>query len=92
MDYILSSTGNLAFAQDALESHNNYRRVHNTMDMKLDRDLSNQAQGYAEKIASMHSLTHSSSQERGDDVGENLAYSCKSSGVPLTGRETVKMW
>lgn len=60
--------------------------------MTLDRDLSNQAKGYAQKIANMGSLVHSSQAERGESVGENLAYSCSSNGPALTGKGATKMW
>lgn len=60
--------------------------------MTLDRDMSNQAKAYAQKIANMGQLMHSSQQERGDTVGENLAYACASNGSPLTGESATKMW
>lgn len=60
--------------------------------MTLDRDLSNQAKAYAQKIANMGQLIHSSREERGQSVGENLAYSCASNGTPLTGESATKMW
>lgn len=59
--------------------------------MVLDRGLSNQAKAYAQKIANMGQLMHSSQAER-DDAGENLAYACLSNGVPLTGEAATKMW
>ena len=42
--------------------------------MVLDRGLSNQAKAYAQKIANMGQLMHSSQAER-DDARENLARS-----------------
>ena len=60
--------------------------------MTLDRDLSNQAKAYAQKIANMGQLMHSSQAERGQSVGENLAYACASNGTPLTGESATKMW
>ncbi|XP_068675365.1 uncharacterized protein [Montipora foliosa] len=80
------------FEQEALNTHNKYRKVHGVQDMTLDRDLSNQAKAYAQKIANMGQLVHSSQAERGQSVGENLAYACSSNGVPLTGESTTKMW
>ena len=81
-----------AFEQDALEAHNNFRRVHNAPDMKLNRQLSDQAKVYAQKIANAGALKHSKDAERGSDVGENLAMGCKTSGIPLTGKEAVTNW
>lgn len=60
--------------------------------MTLSRDLSNQAKAYAQKIANMGQLMHSSKAERGDMIGENLAYACASNGTPLTGESATKMW
>ena len=60
--------------------------------MSLERDLCNQAKAYAQKIANMGQLLHSSQAERGDMIGENLAYACSSNGNPLTGESATKMW
>lgn len=60
--------------------------------MSLERDLCNQAKAYAQKIANMGQLLHSYQAERGDMVGENLAYACSSNGNPLTGESATKMW
>ncbi|EDO40545.1 predicted protein, partial [Nematostella vectensis] len=84
--------GDAEFEEEALLTHNNFRQVHNAPPMTLNRELSLQAKGYAEKIANLGALQHSSSGERGEDVGENLAVGCKSFGVPLTGKEAVTNW
>ena len=60
--------------------------------MTLDRDLSNQAKAYAQKIAKMGQLIHSSPAEREKSVGENLAYACATNGTALTGESATKMW
>ena len=60
--------------------------------MTLDRVLSNQAKAYAQKLAKMGQLVHSSRAERGHHVGENLAYECSTNGAPLTGESITKMW
>ena len=75
------------FEQDVLETHNNFRRIHNASDMRLDRELCDQAAGYAQKIAWLGSLQHSSPGERGH-LGENLAQGSKE----MTGRQAVTMW
>ena len=80
------------FEQEALTTHNNYRKTHGVPEMILDRDLSNQAKGYAQKIANMGQMIHSSREERGKSIGENLAYACASNGTPLTGKSATKMW
>ena len=85
-------TADSDFEQEALNTHNKYRKTHGVQPMTLDRDLSNQAKAYAQKIANMGQLTHSSQAERGKSVGENLAYSCATNGTPLTGESATKMW
>ena len=84
--------GDSDFEEDALNSHNNYRKTHGVPEMALSRDLCNQAKAYAQKIANMGQLMHSSEAERGDSIGENLAYACSSNGTPLTGKSATKMW
>lgn len=59
--------------------------------MVLDRGLSNQAKANAQKIANTGQLMHLSQPER-DDARENLAYTCSSNGVLLTGEAATKMW
>lgn len=84
--------GDSDFEEEALKTHNKYRKTHGVPDMSLSRDLSNQAKAYAQKIANMGQLLHSSRAERGESVGENLAYACSSNGTPLTGESATKMW
>ena len=80
------------FEQEALTTHNNFRKTHGVPEMTLDRDLCNQAKAYAQKIANTGELIHSLPEERGNSVGENLAYACSSNGIPLTGKKATKMW
>lgn len=88
---MLLITADSDFEQEALNTHNKYREVHGVAPMLLDRGLSNQAKAYAQKIANLGQLMHSSQAER-EDAGENLAYACSSNGVPLTGETATRMW
>jgi uncharacterized protein YkwD len=60
--------------------------------MTLNNDLSQQAKAYAQKIAQLGALQHSSNGERGQYVGENLAMGCSSFGNPLSGKKAVTNW
>ena len=75
------------FEQDALETHNTFRHIHNAPDMRLDREMCDQAAGYARKIAGLGFLQHSSPGER-SQLGENLA---QGSGQ-MSGKQAVTMW
>ena len=54
--------------QTGLEKHNAFREIHEAQPMTLNRQMCNEAKGYAEQIAQMGSLVHSSSWD-----GENLS-------------------
>lgn len=64
------------YEQEALEEHNKFRRSHSAPPMKLNKQMSQMAQAYAQKIASMGVLKHSLPNER-KGQGENLAMGCK---------------
>ena len=58
--------------------------------MKLNREMCDQAEAYAKKIAAMGALMHS---QKGDRVGqgENLSMGCSTSGSQ-TMEEAVTNW
>ena len=57
--------------------HNEFRAKHDAPPMKLDRKMCDEAKAYAEVIAQMGQLKHSTSEERGGH-GENLSMGCSS--------------
>jgi len=77
------------FAQDALDVHNKYRRVHAAPPLQLDLKLCRHAQNYADKLASSCSFQHS-----GDpDYGENLYWAWSSDpNFKLQGGVAVDSW
>ncbi|XP_072317401.1 GLI pathogenesis-related 2, like [Eucyclogobius newberryi] len=74
------------FAEDLLQTHNEYRRKHQAPPFKLSRKISNEATRYAESLASTRILKHSVESTRGS-CGENLAWaSYDQSGKDVTDR------
>lgn len=58
--------------------------MHNAPAMRLNSDMTRDAEAYAAKLARMGSLKHSNSRD-----GENLAMSC---GRQLTASAATEMW
>ena len=78
-----------SFEQEALQAHNNYRSIHDAPPMTLDSSMSQSAAAYAQRLARMGTLQHSSSSEK-PGQGENLAMACGSGG--LSAKKAVDMW
>ncbi|KAG5441917.1 Golgi-associated plant pathoproteinsis- protein 1, variant 2 [Clonorchis sinensis] len=74
--------------EDAINAHNEYRKVHGCPALTLDNQLAEGAQKYAERLAYLGKLIHSDSKE----YGENLATSISSQKATLTGSDASKMW
>jgi len=72
--------------QAGLEKHNAFRMIHDAPDMTLNKQMCEEAKAYAEQLAQMGTLTHSSS---GD--GENLSMGC-STNKAQTMEEAVTNW
>ena len=72
-----------------MAAHNKYRKIHDAPLMRLDSSMNQQARSYAQRLARMGSLQHSSSSER-PGQGENLAMACGSGG--LSAQRAVEMW
>jgi len=66
--------------QTGLLKHNEFRAVHEAPPMKLDRQMCDEAKAYAEVIAQMGRLKHSTREER-DEQGENLSMGCSTNGA-----------
>ena len=78
-----------SYEEEGLAAHNRYREVHEAKPMRLDSSMTQQARAYAQRLARMGTLQHSSSSER-PDQGENLAMACGSGG--LSAQRAVEMW
>ena len=76
--------------QTGLMKHNDFRAIHGAPPMKLDRKMCDDAKAYAEKIAQLGALQHSSKEARNGE-GENLAMGC-SSERPQAMETAVENW
>ncbi|XP_037532902.1 GLI pathogenesis-related 2, like [Nematolebias whitei] len=75
------------FAEELLQSHNEYRRKHQAPPLKLSGKLSREAARYAESLASTRILKHSEESSRGS-CGENLAWA----SYDQTGKDVAARW
>lgn len=65
-----------------------FRKIHNAPQMTLDEKMSQEAEEYAKKLASMGSLQHAQT-----NYGENLAMKCSSrKDDGMTAEEATKNW
>jgi uncharacterized protein YkwD len=83
---------NKQFTRDALDSHNNYRNLHGVNRLKLNHELSQIAQQWAERIASTNTFEHSNNMYLGQSLGENIAMRYTSTGEELTGKQMTDQW
>lgn len=74
------SGSNSGFAKKELDKHNNYRSLHGAPGLRHGNSLENAAQDWANHLARIGRLDHD--QNRGGNVGENVAYSCGYSPNP----------
>ena len=77
------------FAQEHLEMHNKYRKMHHVPDIELNQELCDIAQKYAEYLAKNSLFEHSYARFKGAEMGENL-YMC--SGFEPNGGKAVTSW
>ena len=81
-----------SFADKGLQAHNMFRKIHGSPPMKLDSQMSKDAEEYAKKLASMGTLQHSGREAR-KGAGENLAMKCSSRKEDvMTAEEATKNW
>jgi len=77
------------FQQEGLIMHNKYRKAHHAPEIKLNKELCEIAQKYAEHLVEINTMTHSHARFKGTAMGENLYY-C--SGFQPDGGMPVTSW
>ena len=77
------------FCIEALQSHNKYRNLHHVPPLKLNKEICEIAQNYAENLANKNILIHSDNEYKGESLGENI-FMCK--GKEATGEYATKSW
>lgn len=77
------------FQQEGLIMHNKYREAHHAPEIKLNKELCEIAQKYAEHLVEINTMTHSHARFKGAAMGENLYY-C--SGFQPNGGMPVTSW
>lgn len=83
---------NKQFVKDALESHNYFREKHSVHKLKLNPELCQIAQSWAERIARTNTFEHSQNSFNNQSLGENIAMRFTSTGDELTGRQMTDQW
>ncbi|KAM9324102.1 uncharacterized protein PAF06_000100 [Gastrophryne carolinensis] len=76
-----------SFEQEALETHNKYRRMHGAPPLLLSQDLCESSQKWANHLLSINALQHSNTNH-----GENLWYKWNSSIRDASASEVVDTW
>jgi len=76
--------------QTGLMKHNEFRAIHGAPAMKLNRKMCDEAKEYAQKIAQMKQLKHSSRDQLAGQ-GENLSMGC-STNMPQAMETAVENW
>ncbi|GAB1606896.1 hypothetical protein Ahia01_000972300 [Argonauta hians] len=76
----------------ALKAHNAYRGKHGVPPLSLSKELCDMAQKWANHLADVKVLKHSSCELNGEKVGENVAYKWSSDGEMLTGDGATDNW
>ncbi len=73
---------------EILAVHNNFRRVHNSPLLVLDKQMSEEAQEWASKLAEKGELKHN----KDNKDGENLYMACVPKGRALKPWRSVVAW
>ena len=77
------------FQQEGLKMHNKYREDHHVPELKLNKELCEIAQKYADHLVEINTMVHSHARFKGTAMGENLYY-C--SGFTPDGGMPVTSW
>nr|XP_033817962.1 uncharacterized protein LOC117368424 [Geotrypetes seraphini] len=75
------------FEQEAIETHNAYRRQHGAPPLRLNQELGKACQKWADHLLSLGALQHSNTT-----LGENIWYKWNASNQDASGMEVVDTW
>lgn len=80
------------FKREALDAHNRYRAIHKAPPLKLDPQMSLEAERFAKNLAKLGGARHEiKANLRRDGEGENVARGCSEWGG-LTASGAVHRW
>lgn len=80
------------FIKEAIDAHNFYRRNHGSEPLIHNPEISTIAQNYANYLAKIGNMVHSSNKYRNEKLGENLFFSFDSRAVSLSGMKPTQEW
>lgn len=80
------------FIKEAIDAHNFYRRNHGSDFLIHNPEISTIAQNYANYLAKIVNMVHSSNKYRNEKLGENLYCSLDSRAVTLSGKKPTQEW
>ena len=79
--------------QSSIMAHNRLRKIHHAPSLELSKELSKQAQQYAETVVRRHhGILIESPFETRPDQGENIAMNCDPNSRKMTGDEATYKW
>ena len=77
------------FIESASKMHNEYRAKHSAPPLIINEEINKIAQQYAEHLASIDTMAHSTNHLNGERLGENLYWYC---GTQIDGAEMTTSW
>ncbi|KAL8600846.1 hypothetical protein ACOMHN_056504 [Nucella lapillus] len=87
-----SSSMDKNFVEETIKAHNEYRKRHQAPPLSHSKELSAQAQKWADQLAATGSFQHSGATIRGEKLGENIAKKWSSAPQAYTGQEVTDQW
>ncbi|XP_028410143.1 uncharacterized protein LOC114532760 [Dendronephthya gigantea] len=79
-----------SFQREALAQHNNYRKLHDAPELRLNKEMSEQAADYARILTLTGSVDHSKQTER-PNQGENIFMECSKTNSP-SPNDAARKW
>ncbi|KAF8567592.1 hypothetical protein P879_02275 [Paragonimus westermani] len=80
------------FVNSVVRAHNVYRQLHGASELKLDPQLCQMAQDWADQLVSQPYLSNSGSTYHGIRLGENVFSRWSNASALVTGQEVIDHW